>query len=372
LADEAPTSSILPVGLAGGEEAHMWMLYGANGYTGQLTAELARERGLVPILAGRSAEKVVPLAERLGLEHRVFDLDAPGAALDGVRAVVHMAGPFSTTSRPMVDACLAAGAHYLDITGEIGVFEAVASRDAEARARGVALIPGVGFDVVPTDCLAAMLKAALPDATHLDLAFATIGSGPSKGTAMTAVEGLAQGSGAARIDGRIRPVPVAWRTREVPFADRERHVVSIPWGDVSTAFHSTGIPNVTTFLAMSPRTSARLRRLAPLRGLLRVGPLQRAAKAWAARRFPGPDDATRASARTELWGEAWNARGRVSRALTTPDGYTLTADASLRAVERVLAGVEPGFHTPSRAFGFDFVAGLEGVKVHPERTSGLA
>src|SRR5690606_5088937 len=97
----------------------------------------------------------------------------------GVDLVLHCAGPFGETSRPMLKACLRAGAHYLDITGEIAVFEAVMARDPEIRRAGVAAIPGVGFDVVPTDGLAALLGQALPGATHLELAFAGLGGGVS-------------------------------------------------------------------------------------------------------------------------------------------------------------------------------------------------
>ena len=129
------------------------MLYGANGYTGELIAELAVRRGQRPVLAGRSAAKVAAVAERLGLEHVVFDLAEAAENLRDTEVVVHCAGPFSATSRPVVDACLASGTHYVDITGEIDVFEAVAARDAEAKTAGVALVPGAGLDVVPTDCL---------------------------------------------------------------------------------------------------------------------------------------------------------------------------------------------------------------------------
>src|SRR4051795_5180707 len=167
-----------------------FLVYGANGYTGQLIAELARERGERPILAGRSEDKVRPLAERLGLPWRAFDLGHPD--LHDVQLVLHCAGPFSATSRPMVDACLTARAHYLDITGEVEVFEAVLARDAEARERGVVLLPGVGFDVVPSDCLAALLHRKLPSATRLELAFATQGRA-SPGTLKTTVESLPRG-----------------------------------------------------------------------------------------------------------------------------------------------------------------------------------
>src|SRR5690606_35660895 len=167
-----------------------FLLYGANGYTGRLILERALAEGLRPLLAGRNAEEIGALAVRHGLESSVFPLDdarALEAALRETRVVLLAAGPFSRTSGPVVEACLRAGAHYLDITGEIGVFEAIAARDAEARAAGVALLPGVGFDVVPTDCLAAHLKRRLPPATRLALAFQGAG-GVSRGTALTAVE----------------------------------------------------------------------------------------------------------------------------------------------------------------------------------------
>src|SRR6187402_1304471 len=111
----------------------------------------------------------------------------------------------------MVDACLAERVPYLDITGEIAVFEAAAARDAEAKAAGVVLLPGAGFDVVPSDCLAAHLKRRLPSATSLALAFQVLG-GVSRGTATTAVENLARG-GMVRRAGKLVAVPAAYKTR---------------------------------------------------------------------------------------------------------------------------------------------------------------
>jgi short subunit dehydrogenase-like uncharacterized protein len=220
-----------------------WMIYGANGYTGELIAREAARRGLKPILAGRSPGKIAPLANELGLEARVFDLGdvaQTAAALEGVSLVLHCAGPFSATSAPMIAACLRARAHYLDITGEISVFEHAMEQDAMARAAGIVVCPGVGFDVIPTDCLAATLKAALPDATHLALGFDSR-SGFSPGTAKTSVEGLAQG-GKIRRDGKIVAVSLAYKTRRIDFGNGEKLAMTIPWGDVSTAFHTTGIP----------------------------------------------------------------------------------------------------------------------------------
>src|SRR3954468_23523709 len=248
-----------------------FLIYGANGYTGRLVAELAKQRGQAPVLAGRSADKVRPLAEELGLPWRAFPLERPD--LKDVQLVLHCAGPFSATSRPMVDACLAARAHYLDITGEYEVFEAVLARDAEARERGVVLLPGVGFDVVPSDCLAALLHRKLASATRLELAFATHGRA-SPGTRKTSLESLPRG-GAVRRGGKLLRVPPAHEVREIPFADKRRMAMSIPWGDIATAWRSTQIPDITVFMAAKPATIRGARWTKWTAPVLGLAPVQR-------------------------------------------------------------------------------------------------
>jgi short subunit dehydrogenase-like uncharacterized protein len=344
-----------------------WMIYGANGYTGELAAREAARKGLSPILAGRNAEAVKRLAGELGLPSRAFSLaDAQGTAAElyGVKAVLHCAGPFVHTSAPMVAACLATRAHYLDITGEIPVFEAVLRQGEEARRAGVSLLPGVGFDVVPSDCLAARLAAALPDATELALAFYAAGGSTSRGTLKTMIESLPH-AGAVRRNGRIVPVPVAWDAREIDFGGRagRRWAMTIPWGDVSTAWHSTGIPNIRVYTGTPPARIRRLKRLAPLLPLAGWKPVKRFAQRWVERRVSGPTAEQRETGRTYLWGEARDAAGRTATAtLEVPEAYRFTAESAVTCVERVLAGkVEPGAWTPSRAFGADFVGELPGV-----------
>jgi short subunit dehydrogenase-like uncharacterized protein len=336
-----------------------WLLYGANGYTGTLVARLAAARGERPVLAGRSAGKVGALARELGLESRTFALDDPDAirrGLDGVSAVAHCAGPFAATAGPMARACVNAAVHYLDITGEIEVFEELHGLGDRARAAGSVLLPGAGFDVVPTDCLAALLAEALPGAGRLDLAFMA-GGGPSPGTAKTAVQGMVAG-GRARIDGVITEVPFGWRTIRAQFPSGPRTVVSVPWGDVSTAYHSTGIGTVTTYTAV-PAGALRAGRVLERSRLLRLGPARRLAEA-ASGRAAGPDERRRARSGSEVWGRA-SAGDRAAHAtLRTPNAYALTADSVVRAITR-LGLVPPGFHTPSTAFGPRYVTTLDGV-----------
>jgi short subunit dehydrogenase-like uncharacterized protein len=341
------------------------MLYGANGYTGELIAREAKRRGLSPVLAGRSEEKIRPLAHELGLECRSFSLDdAPTAAkqLEDVEAVLHCAGPFIHTSIPMVRACLASRTHYLDITGEIAVFETIMSRSDVARQRGVALIPGVGFDVVPSDCLAAMLAEKLPDANDLILAFYTPGASLSRGTMRTMIEGLGEG-GAIRRDGKITRVPMAWDVREIPFAPGPKTAMTIPWGDVSTAFYTTGIPNIRVYFATAPRAIRDLRRSRFLLPLARVGFVKKLLLKRADRQA-GPDERARATSRVHLWGRVANEKGEEAVAtVTTPDGYAFTVQSSLAAIERLLG--EPargGSFTPASYFGAGFARSLPGVE----------
>jgi short subunit dehydrogenase-like uncharacterized protein len=348
-----------------------FVIYGATGYTGTLIAREAARRGLRPVLAGRSAEKLAPLAAELGLESRVFSLDPPIAVWEGIRGVhtvLNCAGPFGHTARPLADACLAAGVHYLDITGEAAVFEALAARASASRAARVVLLPGVGFDVVPSDCLAAHLKRRLPTATRLALAFRSAGR-LSRGTALTALEGVADG-GLVRENGVLKRVPAAWKTRRIDFGDRPVEAITIPWGDVATAFYSTGIPNVEVYLAApwTIRIGARLSRC--LGWLLRSKWVQARLRRCILAGRPGPTDAERRANRCAFWGEVTDEAGRRAVALQqTPDGYNLTVQSSLAAVTRVLSGsVTPGFRTLAMAFGPDFVLELPGVS----RTDGPA
>lgn len=342
-----------------------FMIYGANGYTGRLIARAAVARGLKPLLAGRNREALDALAAELGLHRRLFALlgtRSVEGSLDDVELVLNCAGPFSATCAPLLEACLARGVHYLDISGEIDAFAHCHAQHERARERGVVVAPGVGFDVVPTDSLAAMLKRRLPRADELVLAFEA-GGGPSPGTARTAIEGLRAG-GRIRLRGELREVPLAWKMRSFVRDGQPRSAVTIPWGDVYTAYVSTGIPNVETYMALPPAAIRQMRWLRWAQPLLRLKPVEAFAKrrAGATR---GPSAERRARSGCYVWGEARAADGSEAKlALRTPNGYALTVDAALGIVAHVLdAHPAGGYYTPSQLMGADWVLSLPGVQL---------
>ncbi len=338
-----------------------FLIYGANGYTGELIARFAVERGMKPILAGRNAQKVEVLAKEHDLDFRVFALEETeklDAALREVDFVLHCAGPFSITSLPVVNACLRTGRHYLDITGEIAVFEQMASLDKKAKDANVMIMSGVGFDVVPSDCLAVHLKNRLPSATNLTLAFSGLG-GISHGTQATMTMNVGKG-GAIRRNGEITSVPAAYKTREIDFGEFKKVGVTIPWGDVSTAFHSTGIPNIEVY-AIVPDKQLKLLKISRYLGwFLATKPLQKILQS----QIPegGPTDEERAKGKTYLWGEATDEQGnRVEARQQGVEGYTMTVLTALKIAEKILGGdFRAGYQTPAKCYGADLILEIEG------------
>ncbi|MCB9235186.1 MAG: saccharopine dehydrogenase NADP-binding domain-containing protein [Bacteroidia bacterium] len=345
-------------------DAANFLIYGSTGYTGQLIAQKAVELGLKPILAGRNPDKVRAQAEALGLEWRAFSVTdslALEEALSGVEAVLHCAGPFAHTYQAMAAACLNTRTHYLDITGEIEVFEGLKGLDTKARAAGVMLLPGAGFDVVPTDCMAARLKEVMPSATHLELAFLSLGGGMSHGTAKTMVEGLQTGA-MIRREGKLVQLPAASLTRKIDFGRGPVTMSAIPWGDVSTAFHSTGIPNIIayTYLSGGMRFFSTVGR--PFWGIFKSQAVQEFLKKQIEKRPAGPSEEALKTGKTLIWGEVRNGVGEsFSGRLKTSQGYEFTADAALILVEKVVSGnAKPGFQTPSSAYGWQVVDEVPG------------
>jgi short subunit dehydrogenase-like uncharacterized protein len=348
-----------------------WLIYGATGYTGQLVAEAAVRRGHRPLLAGRSAERLRPLAERLNLDYAALPLeDAGGLAklVSGVQAVYHAAGPFAITSEPMLRACLAAGAHYLDITGEIGVYQQVFSHSPAAVEKGIALLPGVGFDVIPSDCLLKYVADQLPDATALIVAIDGIGpsggSSASAGTLKSGLEILAHTGSVVRRNGQLVRHPLGAGVKQFRFPHGQRAAMPFPWGDVEMAWRSTGVPNITAYLGFPPgqMRAARLGGgLATL--LLKSSALRRFIGRQIDRQVTGPSEHAREQGRSYLYAQARNERGDTREAwLETPEAYRFTAEVAPLVVERVLDGGLRGALTPSLAFGADFPLAVAGTR----------
>ena len=341
------------------------LVYGANGFTGELIVREAVKQGLRPILAGRNAPAIRALAESLRCDHRIFDLTSPSViddALADVTAVLHCAGPFLATARPMVEACFRTGTQYADLSGEVPVMEDLYTLDAEARAAGVAVIPASGFDVLPTDCLALTLKEALPDATHLRLAMAGKAA-LSRGTWRSTLETIPR-CVSIRRDGVLVTVPHAWGAETIRFDDVTHYAMTLPWGDVSSAWKSTGIPHIEVYAA-TPRMSVALMRL--VRGvvcpLLRTRWIMSLLLSGASRFITGPGEKHRQEEVMRLRGDAWNDRGeRVTRFMRTPEAYTMTALCAV-AVLRALheRRVPPGTWTPAQALGSGLAVTLPGT-----------
>jgi len=342
-----------------------WMIYGANGYTGHLVAAEAKRRGLNPVLAGRRAGPIEKLAAERDLPMRVFGLDdAPAAAgaIAGMMVVANCAGPFAATSAPMIDACLTSRVHYIDITGEIDVFLAAQCRHADAQAAGIVICPGVGFDVIPTDCMAAVLKESLPDATHLTLAFDAPGP-MSPGTARTMARSLRFGKHGSRMrrNGLLEEVPLPQSWRIIDFAGGSATAIAIPWGDLATAWFSTGIPNIETYAAVPRAAAIANRALNLVRPLLASAPGQNLLSKLA-NRASGPSEEQLHTGRSRLWGEVRNTAGeRRTANLETANGYRLTADGTILAVQYLLTNAPSGgYYTPSMLLGPRCVEKLPG------------
>jgi len=343
-----------------------FLIYGSYGYTGQLIVDQALKEGLHPILAGRNKRKLRVQAEKYNLEYHAFALSETAkldSALHEADAVLHCAGPFVHTFRQMAEACLRTKRHYVDISGEIPGFEALATMNSQAKEAGIMLLPGAGFDVVPSDCLAARLKQRLPSATHFRLFLRGVGAGVSRGTAKSAIENMHR-QGTIRRNGKLVQVPPAWNVREQDFGRGYTKVVSVGWGDVSTAYYSTGIPNIETYFALSESVINFMHFMRVIGPLMYNRVVKSVLRLLVNTFLQGPKEAKRKNASAIFIGEMSDqSRGRVVSKLITPEGYTCTALTTAEIMKRILNDeYKTGFQTPALVYGADFIMQFAGVK----------
>ena len=343
------------------------ILYGSYGYTGRLIAEECGAKKLKVILSGRNAEALREQSEKTGYPFEVVDLNDATALknlLNKGAVLIHCAGPFQDTAKAMAQACLETKTHYTDITGEAAVFEALSELDGKGKQAGIMIMPGTGFDVVPSDCLALHLKNRLPSATHLTLAFASSGAGLSHGTAKTMVEGLGYG-GMIRKNGKLTIVPTGSLTMEIDFGPFKIPSLNIPWGDISTAWRSTGIPNIEVYIGSNARQISAARKSNYINWLLRMRWVKNFLKKRIDKKPAGPSDEKRVKGRMYLWGKVWDNSGKACESrLETQDGYTLTAKSSVLVAEKILNdNFKTGYQTPAMAYGPGLILELGKIKI---------
>ncbi len=342
------------------------IIYGSYGYTGELIAEESLSKNLTVLLAGRNEQKLKSQSKKTAYPFKAIDLSNPKELVELLKlgeVVMNAAGPFKNTATQMINACIEAGVHYLDINGDVDVFESIKTFDKKAQLANIMLMPGIGFDVVPTDCLAVHLKNKMPDATRLKIAFATIGSSVSHGTATTVASRLGE-KALVRIDGKLTPIALGKNGLWVDFGEKRLFTMSIPWGDLSTAYESTAIPNIESYIGVKPKVYRLLKFQGLINWMLRTHVVRMLIQRRIDKKPAGPNFEQRKKSYCYVWAEVSNERGqRLSIRIKTPEAYNLTATASLLIAGKILGGqFATGFQTPAKMYGEKLVFEIEGVK----------
>jgi short subunit dehydrogenase-like uncharacterized protein len=335
------------------------LIYGANGFSAGLILNEFLKMGIKPILAGRNSEKIKVLAHQKGCNFKIFDLNSIRkiiSELTGVNTVLNCAGPFSKTAAPLINACLISGTNYIDITGEMEIFKYAWSMDTKAKEKGIVILPGAGFDVIPTDCLAKKLKEELPDASSLKLAFATRNSRPSRGTIKATLDYISSNTMVRK--GEVISIPTASLSRIIDFGDFHSDSIAVQWADVFNAYFSTEIDDIEIYMALPSLAKNVLKMTAGLiERLLSIRMIKKMVTLFIDNFLTDPNDRQRQNSVTYFWGMVQNQKGTVlEKVLQLPDGYNITAFGAAEAAFRISQGlVKPGTQTPSLAFGSDFI-----------------
>lgn len=341
------------------------LIYGAYGFSGAGIAQLASQYGITPVLSGRNEAKLKPLADELGYDYIVLSLENNHANLVAVlehfEVVLHIAGPYTYTAKPMLDAAVAAGTHYLDLTGENHVIQAALDRDEEFKRANIMVMPAVGYDVVPTDCLNLYVANQIDNPSNLTVILNgnyndVEGAGMSRGTAKSGLEIISRPL-LMRIDGAMIPVQ-APKVINRSVDGQAQTLIQIPWADMVTSYVTTGVPTIEVFQVQEGEFPSWIPRLAQ-------SDFGRRLLAWMIDTFfpEGPPASAQQERQTRIEATASNNAGEsASAALITPEGYQLTFHSTLLVAKRVIDGYwEPGFQTPARVYGADLVLEVPGV-----------
>ena len=331
-----------------------WALFGATGVTGQLILARAIARGLRPTLAGRDAAALERLAAPHGLATAVASLDDAAAlrgALRDHRLILNAAGPYSITSRPLIDAALAERVDYIDLDGEIAPFAALLARDAEAVARGTVLIAGAGFGVAAAETLAARLHASLGGVEAIRLAVAADSAFASAAVGASTLSVL-EGGGRVIEDGVLvahRLAAERWHER-LPSGGRIAFA-SAPLVELLAMRRAFAAREVIAGVPMAAGQARMVSLIAPvLPALLRVRAIRRRMANTGG--HGGSDEATGRSYCSRVWATArYNGRA-ASGLLEAGEGFATSSEIAVAAVERVInRRPAAGAHTPASAFG---------------------
>jgi short subunit dehydrogenase-like uncharacterized protein len=302
------------------------------------------------------------MASALSLEWRTACVDDPDglrSMLTSVSVLMNTAGPFTTTAMPLIDACIDSGAHYLDITGEAGVIEETTRAHDAAVRRGVMLMPAVGFEVVASDCLAAHVARRLPAAMVLRLGFHK--SQPSsRGSLRTCIDTNGQGVLVRRHRKLVR-VPPGSLVHYFDFGQGPQMSLAVSLGDVSSAYFSTGIPDVEAYLCATLPIWCAITANQYWGWLLSTPSFRALLKTQLELLTADPTAHERNTGWGALVAEATDANGRCVRSrLRTGDVYWYTAQSAVAVAEKCLSGeFRPGFQTPSQVYRADFALSFE-------------
>jgi short subunit dehydrogenase-like uncharacterized protein len=340
------------------------LIYGATGYTGRLIAERLVHSRCHTVIAGRTPHRVQALSAVLGVAGRTIAIEEAEAldqALDDVDVLINAASPFASTAPALIESCLRTKTHYLDITGELPVFQNAFFHDEVARSRGIMIMPGAGLGVVASDCLAAHVAALVPDAKYLRIALLRPGSF-SRGTFRSAL-GLAHSRVSIRRNGRMMSLPVGRLQRAFDFGDGERESVAVSWADVFTAYHSTGIRNIEAYFEADFASRALYQLGAGVADAMQLRPVKALIDVASGALPDGPSETRRQSERCVIVAEAEDSWRQVRSArLETSDGYSFTAQAAAAIAKRVMRGdFVSGFQTPARVYGADLALQFKGT-----------